>query len=237
MKEPAATAAAGAPAGAQRAFRTAVTRFTLGLIVCGAVLFGVAGTFRYWQAGATLGALFVPLFVVLFTMARKAPDLLERRMRTREPEGAQKAIVLLATPFYLAVFVVPALDRRFGWSSVPAGIAVAAEALVLAGYLLTVRVLWENRFAARTVAVDAGQRVIATGPYSVVRHPMYSASILMFSAMPPALGSWWGLLGVVGIVAGLSVRAVNEESVLSRDLPGYDEYRRKVRFRIVPGIW
>ncbi len=217
--------------------RAALVRFIAGFLVMGIILFTASGTLRYWQAWLYLMVHFIAVALFLGFLIRKDPELLERRMKIREREQTQKAVILVSTPFYLALFIVPGLDYRFGWSSVPVWLVAAGIIGALAGYGLFVRVLLENRFAQRIVAIEREQKLITTGPYAVVRHPMYSAVSLVFTATPLALGSFWGLCAIPGIIVCLVVRIRNEEKILSKGLAGYGEYRRKVRRRVVPGIW
>jgi len=215
----------------------ALVRFISGFLIMGILLFAAAGTLQYWQAWLYLTVHFIAVALFLRFLVRKDPELLKRRMKTQEREKTQKAIILISTPFYLALFIIPGLDYRFAWSSVPVWLVVAGIVVALAGYGLFVRVLLENRFAQRIVVIEREQKLITTGPYSIVRHPMYSAVFLTFTATPLALGSFWGLFAIPGIIVCLVIRIRNEEKVLSQGLAGYDEYRCQVRRRIIPGIW
>jgi protein-S-isoprenylcysteine O-methyltransferase Ste14 len=206
-------------------------------LVLGAVFFGTAGTLAYWQAWVYMVSLLVPLIFVARSLLRKSPGLLDRRLQVREREPAQKAIVSVGTTFLLAAFVLPGLDRRWGWSSVPAWAVIAADLVMLLGYGLIVRVFRENPFASRTVEVTQDQQVISSGPYAIVRHPMYVGVLLFYLASPLALGSWWALLPASLIVPMLIMRILNEEKVLERDLAGYSEYMQTTRYRLLPGIW
>jgi len=217
--------------------KAALIRFIAGFLVMGIIFFTAAGTLQYWQAWLYLTVHFMAVALFLGYLIRKDPELLERRMRIHEREQTQRAVVWISIPFYLALFIVPGLDYRFGWSSVPVWVVAAGIIAALAGYGLFVRVLLENRFAQRIVAIEKEQKLITTGPYAVVRHPMYSAVSLVFAATPLALGSFWGLCAIPGIIVCLVVRIINEEKILSQGLSGYDEYRRKVRQRVIPGIW
>jgi protein-S-isoprenylcysteine O-methyltransferase Ste14 len=166
--------------------------------------------------------------------------LLDRRLHGgpwAKGEPAQKRIQLFATIFILVLVVASALDYRFGWSMVPAPIVLLGNALVAIGFAIVFLVLRENSFAAATIEVTADQRVISTGPYALVRHPMYAGVLVLFLGVPPALGYWRGLLAILPVVAGLVARLQDEEAYLARNLPGYEEYRRKVRYRLVPGVW
>jgi protein-S-isoprenylcysteine O-methyltransferase Ste14 len=217
--------------------RTILLRFSGGAALLGALIFGTAGTFRYWEAWAYLATLFLPVALVAFLLLRDDPGLLERRMAFREERPRQRAVVKVATLFWLAVFLIPGLDHRFGWSAVPPLLVVLADALSLAGYAITALTLRENSFASRTIRVEEGQSVITTGPYAVVRHPMYLGLVLMMLAAPVALGSWWALLPALVTPVTLAMRIGDEEAVLLEQLPGYEDYTRRVRHRLVPGVW
>jgi protein-S-isoprenylcysteine O-methyltransferase Ste14 len=181
--------------------------------------------------------LLVPLFIFAAYLFLRNPALLERRMRTREMEPEQRKIIALSSTVLLAAFIVPGLDRRFGWSSVPTWLVLIADAMVLLSYLLFILVLRANEYAGRTVEVEQRQRVITTGPYSLVRHPMYLAILLMYGCSPLALGSAWAMIVVAILPIVLVARIVNEEKVLLRDLEGYADYCKAVRYRLIPGIW
>jgi len=217
--------------------RVIVVRFGLMPFVLGAIFFLPAGTFRYWQAWVYMGVLLIPMFGVLVYFLRKDPGVLERRLRTKEKEIRQKFVLLFGWPSMLGTFLLPGFDRRFGWSAVPPGLVLAADALVLAAYLGFIRVLYENRFAGRIVEVEKGQKLIDTGPYAVIRHPMYAAILPIYLFTPLALGSFWALLpaGLMPVV--LAARIFDEERVLSRELDGYKEYMARVKYRLIPGIW
>jgi protein-S-isoprenylcysteine O-methyltransferase Ste14 len=173
----------------------------------------------------------------MFYLLKKDPGLLERRLRGREKERGQSLLAWVSSPFYLALLILPGFDYRFGWSEVPVPLILAADILFLAGYALFFRVLMENTYLSRVVEVESDQAVIDTGPYSLVRHPMYVAVLAMFAATPVALGSWWGLLAAAPVPLFLVLRIRGEEKLMRENLPGYLEYCGKVRFRLFPGIW
>lgn len=184
-----------------------------------------------------MGVLLVPMCLVVAYFLNKDPELLERRLRMKEKETRQKAIILWSYPLFLAAFLLPGLDRRWGWSAVPAWLVIAADIVVLASYGLFFQVMRENRFLSRVVEVDRKQEVVRTGPYSVVRHPMYAAIIPLYFFSPLALGSYWALLPAAVIPIVIVVRILNEEKVLGENLEGYIEYTRQVKYRLLPGIW
>ncbi len=212
-------------------------RFGLAGPILAAMFFLPAGTLDYWQAWVYLAILLVPMCFVVAYFLKREPDLLERRMRLKEKEPEQKAIILFSYPFFLAAFLLPGFDRRFGWSAVPLWMVLAADAIVLISYGFFFRVMRENRFLSRVVEVDRKQKVISTGPYAVVRHPMYAAVIPMYFFSPLALGSFWALVPAAFVPLILIARIFNEEKVLGNDLEGYTDYTRRVKYRLIPGIW
>jgi protein-S-isoprenylcysteine O-methyltransferase Ste14 len=217
-----------------------VWQFLMFPVVVGAALFLPAGTFDYWQAWAFAGVFFACTLAITVWMAVADPELLERRMSAgpaAEREPAQKVIMALAFVAFAGVAVVPALDRRFGWSTVPAWVAILGDVLVALSYVGFYFVFRENSYGAATIQVAEGQRVISTGPYAAVRHPMYAGALVLLFAMPLALGSWWGLVASAATVPVLAWRIVDEERFLSENLPGYTDYRQRVRYRLVPGVW
>ena len=207
------------------------------LVVLVAVLFLPAGTFDYWEAWVYLAVLFVPFTCAIVYLLRTDPALVQRRMRTREREPQQKWVVLLSAAWFLMIFALPGIDRRFGWSHVPIGLVLAADALVFLGYVLVFLVLRENSYASRVVDVEQGQRVISGGPYAFIRHPMYLGTLVMFMSTPLALGSLWALISGIPLIPILAVRVASEERMLAQELPGYVEYMGRVKHRLLPGIW
>jgi protein-S-isoprenylcysteine O-methyltransferase Ste14 len=220
--------------------RRAVTATARFLVVLALMIFLSAGSIRYWQ-----GWLFwinLAVWCVVFTayFVRHDPALIERRLRAgpgAEREPAQKRIQALASMVVFATLVVSAFDYRMGWSDVPTGIVVIGNLLITLGFWLIFWVFRANSFASSTIELSAGQRVIDTGPYALVRHPMYAAALVMFLGVPLALGSWWGLLTLPPLTAVLVVRLLDEEVFLARNLPGYAEYCAKVRYRLLPSVW
>jgi protein-S-isoprenylcysteine O-methyltransferase Ste14 len=171
---------------------------------------------------------------------KKDPQLLERRMRggpSAEKEPAQKIIMFFASLGFIGLIVVPALDHRFGWSHMPPIVCIAGDALVLFGWFAIFLVFEENTFSAATIQLAPDQKVVSTGPYALVRHPMYAGALVMFLGMPIALGSWWGLLVFVAMIPALIWRLLNEEKFLAKNLPGYADYQKKMPYRLVPLVW
>lgn len=214
-----------------------ISRVALFVLISLLVLFLPAGTPAYWQAWMYLLSLLIPAGLVLSYFYRNAPDFLERRMNFKERSQTQKRIVGIGDLIILLVFLLPGFDRRWGWSQVPAGLSIAAQAGVLLGYALIIRVFLENRYASRVVEVTDEQKVISSGPYAVVRHPMYTATILFYGLTPLALGSYWAMIPAALFIPVLVLRILDEEALLRRELPGYSEYTRKVRYRLIPWVW
>jgi protein-S-isoprenylcysteine O-methyltransferase Ste14 len=209
-------------------------------VVMGLLLFISAGTVRYWQAWVYLSIFFAASALTTVFLMRTDPALLERRMSggpTAEKRPIQRFIMLFTSLGFIALLVVPALDRRLGWSIVPLYGVVVGDALVVVGFYFIFLVYKENTFTSATIEVAADQTVISTGPYAIVRHPMYASGLLYLLGTPLALGSFWGIVPLAGMLPFLIWRLFDEERFLSRNLPGYTEYQRKVRHRLIPRIW
>jgi protein-S-isoprenylcysteine O-methyltransferase Ste14 len=209
------------------------------LIVMGFVLFLVAGTLNYWQAWIFLGVGAVANALLTLSITRN-PTLLENRSKygpAAEKRTTQKIILLCAGTPALATFIVPALDRRFGWSNVPSGLSIAGDLLVLAGLWMVFRVFKANPFGSATVQVTNDQKVISTGPYATVRNPMYASAAVYLMGVSLALGSWWGLIAAILTIFGLVWRLLDEEKLLAQDLPGYTDYCAKVHWHLIPRVF
>jgi len=218
--------------------RAIVTRFTLFPFLLGVCILLPAGTFTYWEAYVYIGVLLLSASMVVHYFLKKDPGFLQRRMKMKEKDKGQKMLVILMTPVYLLIFVIPGLDQRFGWSVVPAYLVILADLAVLFGYFLVFSVFKENSYASRVIEVDENQTVITTGLYGIIRHPMYLGVLIMFLLTPLALGSYWGLIPAAAFLpAGLVVRILGEEKILSGELKGYREYCQRVKFRLIPYIW
>ena len=202
-----------------------------------AMFFLPAGTFAYWEAWVYLTVLLIPMFLVLIYLLKNDPELLARRMRMREKETEQKLITKFSYVYFLLAFLLPGFDKRFEWSNVPVAVVIVADILVLLGYGVFFLVLRENRYASRIIEVEQEQKVISSGPYAIVRHPMYLGVSLMYILSPLALGSYWAMIPSLLIIPLLVARIRNEESVLGRELKGYQEYLQKTKYRLIPGIW
>ena len=218
-------------------FAKAISRFIGGVVLMGLVLFLPAGTLAWPGAWLLMGILFVPMFLAgLFLMA-KSPALLEKRLNVKEEEQDQRVVIALSGIMFLAAFVTAGLGVRFGWPMLPGPVSLAGALLFLLGYLLYAEVLRENAYLSRTVEVQEGQKVIDTGLYGIVRHPMYMATLLLFLSMPLVLGSFPAFLILLFYLPIIARRIKNEEEVLERGLAGYREYKQKVRWRLIPHIW
>lgn len=196
-----------------------------------------ARTLNYWEAWIYIGIIFSCASCVIIYFLKHDPDLLERRMRTREKLKEQKLLIRAGWLLFIPAFLIPGFDKYYGWSEVPLILILISDIMVLTGYLIVFAVFRENSYASRVVDVEAGQKVISTGPYAIVRHPMYSGNLLMYGFTPLALGSYWGLTGSLIIFLVLILRIISEEKFLSERLEGYREYLQKTRYRIIPGIW
>lgn len=209
-------------------------------VVMGVLLFVPAGTIRYWQGWTYLLVFTGASLITTLDLLKRDPALLERRMTggpTAEKRGTQRIIMLGASAGFIALLVVPALDHRFQWSHVPLAIVIVGNLLVVIGFAFIFRVYRENTFTSATIEVTENQTVISTGPYAIVRHPMYASAILYVLGTPLALGSYWGLLAVAGMIPFLVWRLFDEERFLAVNLRGYSDYQRRVRHRLVPFVW
>jgi protein-S-isoprenylcysteine O-methyltransferase Ste14 len=216
---------------------SALTKFICGLVLIGAFLFVPAWTFNYTGAWLFIALLFAPMLIMGIVLFVKAPDLLAKRLNNKEKESAQKGVVALSGLMFPIGFVLSALDFRFSWSNVPKWLLITASVLFLIGYGMYAEVMRENAYLSRTVEIQNGQKVISTGLYGVVRHPMYLATLFMFLPIPLILGSLWGLIPFAIYPVVIIIRIINEEKVLTDGLDGYAEYKEKVKYRLIPFIW
>ena len=215
----------------------ALAKYLTGFVLVGALLFLPAWTFSYPNAWLFLGLLFLPMLLLGVVLLCKSPDLLRKRLQSKEKETTQKGVLALSALMFPIGFVLSALDFRFGWSSVPTPLVVIASVLFLLGYSMYAEVMRENAYLSRTIEVQEGQTVISTGLYGVVRHPMYLATLLLFLPLPLVLGSLWGLIPFLLYPVLIVVRIRNEEQVLTRELAGYADYKKQVKYRLIPFIW
>ena len=212
-------------------------RFSLIPLFLGLIIFLPAGTLIFWQAYTYFAILVIPMISVIFYFLKKDPKFLERRTRAKEKEKQQNLLSIFSTAIFLAGFIITGLDHRFAWSNVPVYIVITADIIVLLGYLIILFVFKQNSYASRIVEVSKNQKVISTGLYRIVRHPMYLGILIMFLPTPIALGSYWALIPLSVLPVILILRILNEEKVLSNNLEGYYEYCQKTRFRLIPFIW
>jgi len=209
----------------------------LGVILTGLLLFLPAGTLSYWQAWIFMSVLFIPFFFVVSYLLKHDPKLLERRMKVKEKEEREKKIIKMAQLLFFIGILMPGLDYRFGWSAVPIWLVFLSNALILLGYFIVFIVFKENSYTSRIVEVEKEQKVITTGPYAIVRHPMYFGIILIYLSISFALGSFFALFFFVPGIILIFFRIFDEERLLKKDLKGYKEYCKKVKYRLVPKIW
>lgn len=215
----------------------ALTKFLCGLLLVGLLIFLPAGTLRFAYGWLLIGLLFVPMLIAGLVMFWRSPDFLAKRLDAKEKQRTQKSVVALSGLMFVAGFVVAGLDFRFSWSQMPLPITIMASVLFLLAYVLYAEVMRENAYLSRTVKVEEGQTVVDTGLYGIVRHPMYMATILLFLMIPLVLGSWYALIAFAFYPAIIIVRLKDEEDLLTRELPGYAEYKQKVKYRMIPFIW
>ena len=215
----------------------ALIKFACGLLLVGLLLFLPAGTFAYTGGWLLVGLLFVPMLLAGLVMLVKSPDFLAKRLDAKEKQATQKGVLAFSGLMFIGTFVVAGLDYRFGWSQVPWWVVIAASVLFLIAYILYAEVMRENAYLSRTIKVEEGQTVVDTGLYGIVRHPMYMATLLLFLVMPLILGSWYALIPMAFYPVIIIVRLKDEEALLSKELAGYAEYKKKVKYRLIPFVW
>lgn len=215
----------------------AFTKVVLGMGLLGVLVFLPAGSFDYWQGWLMLGVLFVPMAIAGIVMMAKAPELLRKRLNVKEKEAEQKTVVALSGLLFVAAFILAGLNWRFGWCVLPDWAVWTASGIFLASYLLYAEVMRENAFLSRTIEVQEGQKVVDTGLYGIVRHPMYMATVILFLSMPLVLASPVSFIVMLGYIPVIVKRIRKEESVLTEGLDGYEAYKQKVRYRLFPFIW
>ena len=218
-------------------FAQGIVKFLIGLVALGVLLFLPAGTFSYWQAWLLIGILFIPMFIAGLVLMKKNPDLLRKRLNAREEQTEQKWVIALSALMFLAAFIVAGLNIRFGWMVLPAWVSCTAAVLFMIGYALYAEVLRENTYLSRTVEVQENQKVIDTGLYGVVRHPMYMSTLILFLAMPLVLGSLISFVIMLAYIPIIAKRIRNEEQVLEEGLDGYAGYKKRVRYKVIPFVW
>ncbi len=221
----------------KKLFSQAIAKFLGGLLIVGLLLFLPAGSFGFWQGWLLIGVLFIPMLIAGLIMIKKSPDLLRKRLDAKEEQSEQKAVVLLSGLMFLAAFVVAGLNYRLKWIVLPNWVSWAAAACFLLAYALYAEVLRENIWLSRTVEVQENQTVIDTGLYGIVRHPMYMSTLLLFLSMPLVLGSVLSFVIMLAYIPIIAKRIRNEEKVLESGLAGYAEYKKRVKYKIIPFVW
>ena len=214
-----------------------IIKFYLWIIFVFLLLFFPAGTFNYFNAWLFMSLLFIPMFILGIFLFVKSPELLEKRLNAKEKENTQKGVVGFSAILFLASFLIAGFDYRFDWSVIPMWCVILASVILLVSYGMYAEVMRENIYLSRTIEVQENQKVIDTGLYGIIRHPMYAVTIWLFLAIPIVLGSWWALLCMVPYPFLIAIRILNEEKVLENNLSGYKEYKAKVKYRLVPFIW
>lgn len=218
-------------------FISAISKLIIGLGVIATLLFAPAGTFAFPGAWRLLMLLFIPMIIMGIALLIWAPGTLSRRLRSKEKRVKQKGVVALSGLLFIASFILAGLDFRFGWSEVPGWVVWAASSIFVLSYGMYAEVMRENEWLSRSIEVMEGQTVISTGLYGIVRHPMYTSTIGMFLAMPLVMGSWWAFLVMIPYVPAITARIKDEEILLTQELEGYQEYKEKVRWKLIPYIW
>ena len=216
---------------------SALVKFTVGLALVGLLLFLPAGTLSYANGWLFIGLLFLPMLLLGIVLLIRSPELLEKRLGAKEKENTQKGVVAASGLLFIAGFAVAGLDFRFGWSEMPLWVVTVASVVLLISYALYAEVMRENAYLSRTVEVREGQKVVDTGLYGIVRHPMYAVTVWLFLSIPVVLGSWWAFLCFLPYVALIVIRIINEEKLLTSELEGYEEYKKRVKYRLLPFIW
>lgn len=216
---------------------SAIIKFSFGIIFVGLLLFLPAKTFHFFNAWLFIGLLFIPMFILGIFLFIKSPELLEKRLNAKEKENTQKGVVGFSAILFLASFLIAGFDFRFSWSTVPLWCVILASVFLIVSYALYAEVMRENIYLSRTIEVQENQKVIDSGLYGIVRHPMYAVTIWLFLSIPIVLGSWWALLCMAPYPFLIAIRILNEEKILEEKLVGYKEYKSKVKFRLLPFIW
>ena len=218
-------------------FIQAIIKFTLGITIIGILIFAPAQTINYWNGWLLMGLLFIPMFIAGIIMIIKSPNLLEKRLNAKEKEKEQKKVILYSGLMFLSGFIIAGLNYRYNWIMIPNIVVIIASIIFILAYIIYAEVLRENEYLSRTIEVQENQKVIDTGLYGIVRHPMYGATILLFLTMPLILGSIISFVIFLIYPFIISKRIKNEEEVLERELVGYTEYKNKVKYKMIPFIW
>ena len=218
-------------------FAQAITKVVSGILLVGVLLFLPAGSFAYWNGWLLMAILFVPMIAAGFVMMKKSPELLQKRLNSKEEQSEQKTVIALSGLMFLAAFIMAGFNYRFGWIVLQNWVVYAATAVFLLGYILYAEVLRENAYLSRTVEVQENQKVIDTGLYGIVRHPMYMSTFLLFLSMPLVLGSVISFIIMLVYIPIIAKRIRNEEQVLEEGLAGYSDYKKRVKYKVIPLIW
>ena len=221
----------------KKLFFEAITKVTLGFIIVGLLLFIPANTIYYWNAWILIGILFIPMFIAGIVMMIKSPDLLRKRLKAKESEKEQRKVIAFSGIMFLLGFIIAGLNYRYGWVMLPNYVVYISSGIFLFSYILYAEVLRENAYLSRTIEVQENQKVIDTGLYGIVRHPMYASTILLFLSMPLILGSIFSFIIFLAYPFIIAKRIKNEEEVLEKNLKGYSEYKSKVKYKMIPFIW
>ncbi len=216
---------------------SALSKFILGLLFVGLLLFLPAWTFNYPNAWLFIALLFIPMLILGIVLFIKSPDLLKKRLNAKEKQATQKSVVGISALLFLVGFIIAGLDFRFNWSSVPKWLVIIASIVLFISYLLYGEVMRENAYLSRTIEVQENQKVIDKGLYKIVRHPMYSVTIFLFLSIPLILGSWYSLICFIPYIPVIIVRIINEEKLLEKELEGYTDYKNRTKYRLIPFIW
>ena len=218
-------------------FFQAIAKFLLGVILIGLLIFWPANTINYWNGWLFMGLLFIPMFIAGIVMMIKSPELLKKRLNAKEKENEQKEVIKLSGLMFLAGFIIAGVNYRYSWIILPNSVVIVSSVLFLLAYIIYAEVLRENAYLSRTIEVQENQKVVDTGLYGIVRHPMYAATILLFLSMPLVLGSIISFIIFLVYPFIIAKRIKNEEEVLEKQLDGYSEYKKKVKYKIIPFIW
>ena len=216
---------------------TVLSRLIAGVVMFALLFFLPAGTWRYWQAWMYIGILILPMFFVLAYFMKRDPDLLERRMKMREERKEQRKIIQASGLTFVLAYILPGFDIRYGWSNMPAWVSIAAGVVLFLSYMLVFRTMQVNSFLSRVIEVAENQKVIDTDVYGIVRHPMYVSMIVLYVISPIVLGSWWAVIPALVIIPVIVFRILDEEKALEQELPGYVEYKQRVKYRLIPFVW
>ena len=218
-------------------FFQAIIKFIFGVLLIGLLLFIPANTINYWNGWLFMGLLFIPMFIAGIVMMIKSPDLLKKRLNAKEKEGEQKQVLLYSALMFLAGFIIAGLNYRYNWITISTPVVIVSSIVFVIAYILYAEVLRENAYLSRTIEVQENQKVVDTGLYGIVRHPMYASTILLFLSMPLVLGSVISFVIFLVYPFIIAKRIKNEEEVLEKDLAGYSEYKKKVKYKVIPFIW